>query len=402
MAANSPKDPIARKLRLVRRAKEMAATAEAEASSAKVLKGMTDLANDQQAAAAAASASASASASNLMKLYEDEQNLKPRRLLDSLEKPNLDYGAYFDEDVGQLPGLTIWEIDNFSPKRLKEEALYGKFYEADCYIVLHSFANENFNLDWEIFYLIGREASLDKKACSAIHAVNLRNHLSAHCRTVREEQGDESEHFLALFADHGGVTYIAGAPRAASGFYIVEEVAVSSRLYRLHELPNSVSRQLYMHSVPLAVASLDERFVYILDTGYRVFVWNGAKAKYTVRQKARLLVEKMNKEERKDRSELVFATQHAEPEDFWRAFPEFAEEEAGAAIDLEAIHFRDPSIGADISAFTPAPPVLYQVSLGTGYLELPQVQYRPKPLSKAHFDTRHVFIMDVLTDVYIW
>lgn len=54
------------------------------------------------------------------------------------------------------------------------------------------------SLNWEIYYWIGGEATLDKKACSAIHAVNLRNYLGAECRTVREEMGDESEEFLQV------------------------------------------------------------------------------------------------------------------------------------------------------------------------------------------------------------
>ena len=40
---------------------------------------------------------------------------------------------------------------------------------------------------------------LDKKACAAIHAVNLRNLLGAHGRTHREEMGDESDEFIELF-----------------------------------------------------------------------------------------------------------------------------------------------------------------------------------------------------------
>lgn len=53
-------------------------------------------------------------------------------------------------------------------------------------------------LRWEIFYWIGQDSSLDKKACSAIHAVNLRNMLGAEGRTHREEMGDESDEFLEV------------------------------------------------------------------------------------------------------------------------------------------------------------------------------------------------------------
>ena len=63
-------------------------------------------------------------------------------------------------------------------------------------------------------------SQLDKRACAAIHAVNLRNYLGAQCRTIREEQGEESDEFLVLF--ESGITYIEGG-RTSSGFYTVED-----------------------------------------------------------------------------------------------------------------------------------------------------------------------------------
>lgn len=51
--------------------------------------------------------------------------------------------------------------------------------------------------------------------------MNLRNFLGAECRTAREEQGDETEEFLALFP--GEIVYIEGG-RTSSGFYTVEDV----------------------------------------------------------------------------------------------------------------------------------------------------------------------------------
>lgn len=62
-------------------------------------------------------------------------DLKARRWDQGLEKPQLDYSEFFSEDVGQLPGLCVWQIENFVPT-LVDEAFHGKFYEADCYIVL--------------------------------------------------------------------------------------------------------------------------------------------------------------------------------------------------------------------------------------------------------------------------
>lgn len=155
-------------------------------------------------------------------------DLKTKRWDKNLEKPHLDYSEFFTEDVGQIPGVSIWQIENFVPMQV-EEAFHGKFYEADCYIVLkvglgtqyyfnmhlvwkswkHGFhvffylvfqtsLDDNGALTWQIYYWIGQEATLDKKAGSAIHAVNLRNYLGAECRTIREEMGDESEEFSAV------------------------------------------------------------------------------------------------------------------------------------------------------------------------------------------------------------
>lgn len=122
-------------------------------------------------------------------------------------------------------------MENFVPLQV-DETFHGKFYEADCYIILkvtaalpsHSRSHgrlcgrvfltfvplhwktsldDNGSLSWQIFYWIGQEATLDKKACSAIHAVNLRNCLGAEGRTIREEMGDESEEFSAVRHKHG-------------------------------------------------------------------------------------------------------------------------------------------------------------------------------------------------------
>ena len=97
---------------------------------------------------------------------------------------------------------------------------------------MYTFTDEAGALDWKIFFWIGEKATLDKRTCSAIHSVNLRNYLGANGRTIREEQADESEEFLGLFG--GEITVVQGA-RTASGFYTVEEVEYTTRTYRIHE-----------------------------------------------------------------------------------------------------------------------------------------------------------------------
>ncbi|ELV14016.1 Protein flightless-1 like protein [Tupaia chinensis] len=317
---------------------------------------------------------------------------KVRRWDQGLEKPRLDYSEFFTEDVGQLPGLTIWQIENFVPV-LVEEALHGRFYEADCYIVLKvRFQPGGL---WGLQSLgptapqggSGR-AAWWRRACPPIHAVNLRNYLGAECRTVREEMGDESEEFLQVFDKLGG--------GPASGFYTVEDTHYVTRLYRVYGKKN-----VKLEPVPLKGASLDPRFVFLLDRGLDIYVWRGAQATLSSTTKARLFAEKINKNERKGKAEITLLVQGQEPPEFWEVL-------GGEPAEIKT-HVPDD--------FWPPQPKLYKVGLGLGYLELPQINYklsvehkkRPKVelmpgmrLLQSLLDTRCVYILDCWSDVFIW
>lgn len=78
-------------------------------------------------------------------------------------------------------GLWVWEIENFYPS-LIEDALYGQFYDADCYLVLKTTKEMSGSLKHDIYYWIGEHSTMDKGTCAAVHAVGLRNHLSSSCR----------------------------------------------------------------------------------------------------------------------------------------------------------------------------------------------------------------------------
>lgn len=339
------KDPLARKQRLRRGLRNTDAN---DKDSAKILKGMKDIAKEKD-----------------MQAWDDDggmptgqsgsatkESIRPKRRWDeSLEKPPLDYSEIFEEDDGQLPGLTVWEIENFLPNKI-DEVVHGKFYEGDCYIVLKTVLDEHGQLGWHIFFWIGALATLDKKACAAIHAVNLRNYLGALCRTVREEQADESDEFLGLFDT--AVTYIEGG-RTATGFFTVEDAVYVTRVYRVHGAGASV----HMEPVPVRVESLDPRFVFVVDAGTVIRMWFGSRSKNTIKSKARLMVEKINKNERKSRCEIVQEQQGEESADFWRVFSvnEDAEDEDSVGKQSLAALITEHVT----ENFVPALPRLYQV-----------------------------------------
>lgn len=357
--ANTQKDSIARKIRLRRGVR----TDSTDKDSAKVLKGMKDLAKDKE-----------------LQQLEDEkvESLRPKRWDETLEKPPLDYSEIFEEDDGQIPGLTIWEIENFLPNKI-DQVIHGKFYEGDCYIVLKTYTDENSQLTWQIYFWIGAQATLDKRACAAIHAVNLRNYLGARCRTIREEQGDESEEFFALFDTP--ITYIEGG-RTSTGFYTVEDVMLNTRMYRVHGSGASI----HLEPVQVDASALDPRFVFVIDTGEQIFMWYGKKSKNTLKSKARLMVEKINKNERKSKLEILMETQGDESEEFRRVF---------GVTEVELVEHVDVE-------WQPVAPRLYQVQLGMGYLELPQVEMPQDKLVHTLLNSKNVYILDCITDVFVW
>ncbi|XP_014610510.1 PREDICTED: protein flightless-1 [Polistes canadensis] len=362
--ANSSKDPIARKMRLRRKRDQE----EADQDQAKILKGMKDIAKEK----------------NKDKECDDTkaESLKPKRWDETLEKPPLDYSEFFDEDAGQIPGLSIWEIENFLPNEI-EEVAHGKFYEGDCYIVLKTSIDESGSLNWAIYFWIGEKATLDKRACAAIHAVNLRNYLGAQCRTIREEQGDESDEFLILFDSE--ITYIEGG-RTSSGFYTVEDTPAVTRLYRVH----AAGASIHLEPVPVCFESLDPCYVFVLDTGNKIFMWYGKKAKSTLKSKARLMAEKINKNERKNKAEIITEVMNLESDDF---LSQLGVENTSETKTI--VEHVDPD-------FIPVTPRLYQVQLGMGYLELPQVEVPHGKLANTLLNNRNVYILDCYLDVYVW
>uniref|UniRef100_W6NF87 Leucine-rich repeat and Gelsolin region domain containing protein n=1 Tax=Haemonchus contortus TaxID=6289 RepID=W6NF87_HAECO len=253
------KDPVARRKDFIRRRKQQ--TDQEDAS--KVIQGMSKIAG--------------ASAALKAEREEEEQKLAARSAVNwkanlDKQRKQLDYSDIFDEDVGRDEGLWVWEIENFYPS-LIDEAFYGQFYDADAYLVLKTTKEPSGSIRHEIYYWLGEKATLDKGMCAAVHAVGLRNHLNATCRTIREEMNDESEEFLDLFGGEE-IVYIEGA-RTSTGFFTVEKPPHITRLYRASVNGTAVE----MEPVPVAMESLDPRYCFLLDAGDTLWIWSGWKAR---------------------------------------------------------------------------------------------------------------------------
>ena len=84
-------------------------------------------------------------------------------------------------------------------------------------------------------------------------------------------------------------------------------------MYRVH----AYGHNIHLESVAPEPESLDPGFIFVLDLGDQIYVWMGSQAKHTMKSKARLLAEKINKNERKNMSEILMFEQGEEPSEFW-------------------------------------------------------------------------------------
>ncbi|CAI5446386.1 unnamed protein product [Caenorhabditis angaria] len=297
------------------------------------------------------------------------------------QRSKIDYSEIFGDEVGHEEGLWVWEIENFYPS-IMEKAFHGYFYEADAYLILKAFYVEG-HLNHEIYYWLGEHASLDKGMCAAVHAVGLRNHLNASCRTQREEMNDESEEFLENFGEQ--IVYVEGG-RTSSGFYTTEKAEHVTRLYRASVNGTAVE----MEPVPLSVESLDPRFCFLLDAGDVMWIWSGYKSRITVSNKARLFAERLNKRDRKGKSEIETCRQIRCPEEFWTALTGSPNKPEGPIVE----HVPE--------GFVPERRKLYRVNIGMGFLELPQVEL-PKGIAKQDMlNSKCVYILDANSDIFLW
>lgn len=361
---SNPRDAIARKMRL-RRARNQDSGGDQD--SAKILKGMKDIAQEK--------------CNNENPDDPLLQSLQPKRWEETLEKPPLDYSEFFEDEDGQAPGVTIWEIENFLPNKI-EDVTHGKFYEGDCYIVLKTFLLET-QLSWEIYFWIGSATTLDKKACAAIHAVNLRNFLGARCRTQREEQADESDEFLALF--DSDIVYIEGG-RTSTGFFTIEDNVFKTRLYVVHNDDTALN----LEPVEIDYNSLDTENVFLLDAGLKLFLFFGKKARNTVKSKSRLLAEKINKNERKNKAEIFMEVQGNESSEFLKL------------LGIEDIEDKPQEVKTVADDWKPRSPRLYIIQLGLGYLEMPQPEIPQQKLVHTLLNSKSVYLLDCRSDLFVW
>jgi gelsolin len=283
---------------------------------------------------------------------------------------------------GKEVGIQIWRIENFKVVPWPKHE-YGQFFDGDSYIVLHTFGTAP-NLAHNIHFWLGANTTADEAGTAAYKTVELDDFHKGKPVQFREIQGHESAAFLSLFDDKGGIRILTGG--VASGFNVVHPEEYKPKLLHFQG-----KTKIRITEVPIKRESLNHSDVFVLDTGLKLYQFNGKNSHTGERGKAAQLARAID-DERGGKPVVIIIEdgQHhgdADEKAFWDYFGgegEIAEEGA-----------PDAEVEANIPAKK-----LFRLSDASGSLSFTEEASGKILLSQFH--SGDVFIFDVGPQIFVW
>ncbi len=304
--------------------------------------------------------------------------------------------AWNDGRVGEVPSLWVWRIEDFAVVPVPEGD-YGQFFEGDSYIVLHSYkigAKEGQEkLGHDVFFWLGSHTSQDEAGTAAYKTVELDEFLHGAAAQHRELQSSPSEAFAALFPRlrirRGGVR---------SGFHHVEDAPKEHvlTLLRVFKHPGAAPGKdaTVVHEVEPTWQSLDDEDVFVLDTGDKIWVWQGTKCSPMAKAKAAQVVHDMTIAKHIDVEVLAQADSRS------RLVVDLLGGKADASLD----GFRKPRPMSSVSTTAPGdrPRRLWRLSDASGQLSFDSVS-DGGAVSMSDLDGNDVFLLDNAgREIWVW
>ena len=214
-------------------------------------------------------------------------------------KNRIDYEEIFESIDPEEPTLRIWKMDDFEPRPIPTNE-YGKFYSGDAYIVLYITEYIEGGIVINIHHWIGQEATTDKFGAAAYRAVELNMYLGGRCNIYRELEAEESQLFVDYF--NNSIEYLVGGTAVCFNHVEPNRMEYKPNMYQI--LPQSGSTHI-MKLVELNWNSLDSEYCYLLDSGKRIYQWNGKFTNKLARSIAYSCALDIRSNDRKGSAEII-------------------------------------------------------------------------------------------------
>lgn len=285
--------------------------------------------------------------------------------------------------AGQKPGIEIWRIEKFKVVKWPQEK-YGTFFGGDSFIILHTYKDPESDADkllYDIHFWLGAETSQDEMGVAAYMTVVLDDLLGTLPVQYREVQDHETEKFLALWQDKGGMRILEGG--IDSGFNHVKPKEYKPRLLHV----KGTRKAMRVREVKLEAQSMNQGDVFILDNGLEIIEWHGESAGVFEKRRGAEIVRSLKYERNyKAKNEILDGTD--DHESFWNIVGK--KEDIGTAAQGGADDVKDDSFTNKIYRLSDASGSLTVTEEGSGSLK------------KAMLDSNDVFIIDLGHFIYCW
>jgi gelsolin len=278
--------------------------------------------------------------------------------------------------AGKAPGLEIWRVEKFKIVPWPKDK-YGKFYDGDSYIVLHTM-KVNDVLKWDVHFWLGQYTTQDEAGTAAYKTVELDDSLNGAPVQYREVQGSETEKFLHLFDKDHPYSILSGG--VGTGFTHVDVKDYRKRLLQIKGTP----KRVVVREVPAHSSSLNKGDAFLLDLGLHVIQFVGAKAGIAEKSKATQLARALD-DERGSKVKVSIISESDSDEaatEFWNFL-------GGKAAIKE--HDGDDASAANVTK------KMFQVHHEGGKPSFKEVKY-----AKSSLTSDDVYVVDAINTIYIW
>jgi len=229
-----------------------------------------------------------------------------------------------------------------------------------------------------IFFWLGKDTSTDDMGVVACNTLEMDDLFDGEPTQHRDVMGHESQQFLGLFPK---LTYLRGG--VATGF---RKSANSAALYdmRLLQVRRTAKGSLRVTEVPRERGSLNQGDCFILDSGIKIYVWQGSESSPFEKTKANNVAENMEAE----RDGKATVTLDVD-DDFWRLLGG-----PGPIKTADEVDDRPPQT-------EPEETKLFQVSDAGGSLTCTEVG-RGKQLAPSLLKSEDVMMLAAAAEIFLW
>lgn len=283
-------------------------------------------------------------------------------------------------NAGKEIGMQIWRIEKFTVQSVPKDT-YGTFYSGDSYILLNTYRKKDApKILWDVHFWLGKFTTQDEAGTAAYKTVELDDLLGGEPVQHREVQGHESDLFLGYFKNQ--IKILEGG--VESGFKHVEPEKYNPRLLHIKG-----KKKVRVTEVEKSYKSLNSGDVFVLDSGLKIYQFNGAKSGPQEKMKGAQLCRAIT-DERKGLPKIqVLEEGGKDLGEFWTAL--------GGQGNIQSAEAG----GDDSEHELKTEKKLFRLSDASGSLEFTEIA-KGNQVKRNLLDPSDVFILDTGAEVFAW